>query len=141
MALPDSKIEQVRFLRREAANLRGATDRWRETHRDRAHYDKQGFAFIPRTDRSSAFSFNISFEAYAGTYGSSSVSTRWHVQPETVQRYFCKALNQHKQAIFDTMAALAEADAAGLLNEARGEVAALNALLDEVESAAKPQAA
>lgn len=141
MALPSSKIEQVRFLRREAANLRGATQRWAEKYRDRAHYDKQAFGFVPRHDRGAAFSCNVGFDAYVGTYGNSSASTSWHVQPDTVQRYFLKALNAHKQAIFDTMATLAEADAASMLDEARGEVAALNALLDEVENGAVKEAA
>lgn len=135
VALPDSKIEQVRLLRREAANLRGATERWREKYSDRSHYDKQGFGFTTQTDRSTAFvAPRVAFEAYVGTYGNSSVGTAWHVNADVVAKYFVKALNANKQAILDDMAAMAEADAAALLGEARKEVTALNALLDEVEA-------
>jgi len=128
----DSKIAEVKKLRTFAAGLRGACDRFAEKHADKKHYDKQGFGFVSYTDRGgTAFSANVSFQAYAGTYGSSSTYIAWSVDSELAKRYFHKALNAHKQAIFDSMAQLAEADAAAGVKAAEAELAALTAMLEE----------
>lgn len=128
-----SKIAEVKKLRQFAAGLRGAEQRWREKYGDRRHYDKQGFGFIINNGRGlTAFSApSIAFEAYTGTYGSSSVGRSWSVDDELAKRYFHRALNAHKQAIFDSMAALAEADAAAGVKAAEEELAALAAMLAE----------
>lgn len=132
-----AKIAEVKKLRQFAAGMRGAVARFTEKHSDRKHYDKQGFGFVPFTDRGcTAFSANVSFEAYAGTYGSSSVYTAWQVDGDLAKRYFAKALNAHKQTIFDTMAALAEADAAAGVKDAEAELAQLAAMLEEARDAA-----
>jgi len=135
MATATQNIDMIRKLRREAISLRGATANWRAKYSDTKHYDKQNFAFAPNDGRGlNAFSFNLAFEAYTGTYGSSSVGRSWSVDDEIVKRFFVKALNRHKQTIFDTMAELAEAEAASLLDAARTELDALNALLAEAGS-------
>lgn len=127
-----SKIAEVKKLRQFAAGLRGAVARFGEAYSDRRHYDKQGFGFVPFNDRGgNAFSAHISFEAYVGTYGNSSVGTAWSVDGELAKRYFHKALNAHKQTIFDSMAALAEQDAAAGVKDAEAELAQLSAMLEE----------
>lgn len=111
----DSKIAEVKKLRTFAAGLRGACDRFAEKHADKKHYDKQGFGFVSYTDRGgTAFSY-----------------IAWSVDSELAKRYFHKALNAHKQAIFDSMAQLAEADAAAGVKAAEAELAALTAMLEE----------
>lgn len=126
------KIAEVKKLRAFAAGLRGAVARFAEKYSDRRHYDKQGFGFVPFSDRGgNAFSAHVSFEAYVGTYGSSSTGTAWSVDSDLAKRYFPKALNAHKQLIFDTMASLAEADAAAGVKDAEVELAALVALLED----------
>ena len=131
----ESKIATVRKLRDFAASLKGATQRWAEKYADRRHYDKQGFGFVWFNARGgNAFSANISFEAYVGTYGSSSTSGAWRLDDALAKRYFIAALNCHKQAIFDTMAELAEADAVKELDAARAELMALQTMLDSVEN-------
>lgn len=130
-----SKIEQVRMLRREASNLRGATQRWAEAYADHAHYDKQSFGFAGARDTSAAFRVPaLAFEAYVGTYGSSSVGTAWKVDQALITRLLPKALNIHKQAIFDTIADLAEAEAVELLDGARAELASIQNLLAEISA-------
>ena len=138
MADSQSKVQQVKALRTLALSLRGATQRWREKYGDRKHYDKQGFGFT-RFDRATTAAFVVNkmvFDAYVGTYGSSSVSRAWSVDQALMDRYLCDALNKHKQDIFDTIAALAEADAAKLVAEARAELEAVQTMLTEVESSA-----
>lgn len=125
-----SKIAEVKNLRQFAASLRGAVARHAEKYSNRTHYDKQNFAFVPFTDRGgTAFSANVSFEAYVGVYGNSSVSSAWNLNSDLAKRYFHRALNAHKQTIFDTMAALAEADASAGVKDAEAELAALEAML------------
>lgn len=129
-----TKIGQIKQLREQAAGLRGASQRWAEKYADRKHYDKQGFGFTLRTDFCGAFKIPpMGFEAYVGTYGSSSVGTAWRVEQDLINRLLPKALNIHKQAIFDTIAQLAEAEAADLLQGARAELASMQELLSEVE--------
>lgn len=129
-------IERVKSLRAFASSLRGATERWAEKYRDRSHYDKQGFAFTYRTDAGwNAFNTPaLGFEAFVGTYGSSSCSNAWSVNSEHVKRFLLPALNHHKQAIFDTMAALAEKEAGELRASALAELDALRALIEEAEA-------
>ena len=132
MATQVGKIAEVKKLRQFAAGLQGAVQRFADKYSNRAHYDKQGFGFKPFDDRgSNAFSANISFEAYVGTYGSSSVGTAWSVDSDLAKRYFPKALNLHKQLIFDAMASLAEADAAAGVAGAEAELAQMAAMLEE----------
>ena len=128
-----TNIEKVKALRGFAQSLRGAVDRWREKYSDTRHYDKQGFGFIYKDSRGlAAFVVpEIAFEAYVGTYGCSSVGRRWNVDSDLARTYFAKALNQHKQAIFDSMAALAENDATLLTGAAKAELEQLRALLAE----------
>jgi hypothetical protein len=139
MATSTQNIDRVKALRGFAANLRGAVDRWAEKYADRQHCDKQGFGFIYDDARGcSAFSVpKVAFEAYTGTYGCSSVGRSWSVDGELAKLYFCKALNQHKQAIFDSMAALAEKDASNLKDAASAELDALRRLL--AEATAEPE--
>lgn len=142
MSTTASKIDQVRQLRDQARNLRGATQRWEEKYADRKHYDKQGFGFTLYTDRSSAFKVpSMCFEAYVGVYGNSSVGTAWQVNQDLINRLLPKALNAHKQAIFDTIAALAEAEAAELVEGARAELAGIQAMLAEIEPSSPAEAA
>jgi hypothetical protein len=133
-----TNIDKVKALRAFAASLRGAVDRWSEKYADRKHYDKQGFGFTNWTDRGgNAFKVpTLAFEAYVGTYGSSSTGNAWRVDQALVDLYFAKALNQHKQAIFDSMAVLADAEAATLKDAASAEIESLRALL--VDASAEP---
>lgn len=133
MATAD-KITEVRNLRAFAASLRGAVQRWHEKYADKNHYDKQSFCFAPNTDRgTAAFTANLMFDAYVGTYGNSSVSNAWRLDSEMARRYFYRALNQHAQTIFDSMAKYAEDDAAKAVGEARTQLAAIQAMLDEAQ--------
>jgi hypothetical protein len=134
-------IERLKKLRAFAAALTGACDRWAAKYADRKHYDKQGFGFTYRTDVSwNAFKVPaLSFEAYVGTYGSSSCGNGWRIDEALVQVYFTAALNQHKQAIFDTMAAMATADADKLKGVAAEEIEALRALLTSAEAEASAE--
>lgn len=134
--LTATNIERVRALRELAANLRGAEERWRTKYADKKHYDKQGFGFTYRTEVSwNAFNTPaLGFEAYVGVYGSSSCGNAWRIDGELAKRYFCKALNQHKQAIFDSMADLAEADANELRKGAEAELEKLRLLLAGAEA-------
>jgi hypothetical protein len=133
-----TNIDKVKKLRAFTTTLRGATERWERKYADRKHYDKQGFQFAIKRDTSwNAFSVpTLAFEAYIGTYGSSSVGRDWSVDQDLVNQYFAKALNEHKQAIFDSMAAMAETDANSLRDAASAELDALRALLGEAEKEA-----
>jgi hypothetical protein len=144
MALAGTQnIEKVKALRGFAENLRGAVDRWAEKYSDRKHYDKQGFGFIYEDGRGcSAFTIpKLAFEAYTGTYGCSSVGRSWSVDSDLAKLYFTKALNQHKQTIFDSMAALAEAEAVSLSDAAAAELEGLRRLLAEATADVAEQAA
>jgi hypothetical protein len=138
-----ANIEKVKALRAFATNLRGAVARWSEKYSDRRTYDKQGFGFIYDDGRGlSAFSVpKLAFEAYTGTYGCSSVSRSWSVDGDLARVYFAKALNQHKQAIFDSMAAFAEQEAASLKGAAEAELSQLRVLLDEATAEQAVEAA
>jgi hypothetical protein len=133
MGTATANIDKIKSLRAFADNLRGAETRWREKYSDRKHFDKQGFAFTYRTDTSwCAFVVpSVGFEAYVGTYGNSSCGRDWSVDKDLARHYFLNALNEHKQAIFDSMAEQADADAANLRDKAKAELDALNALLGE----------
>jgi len=128
-------IEKLKRLRTFSATLRGATGRWQKAYSDRKHYDKQGFGFTSLTETSwNAFKCpQMAFDAHVGTYGSSSVSNAWRADQDLVNTYFVKALNQHKQAILDSMAALADADAEELRDGAAKELDALRKLLESSE--------
>jgi hypothetical protein len=133
-----TNIDRLKSLLAFATGLRGATERWERKYADRKHYDKQGFQFAIKRDTSwNAFVVPaIAFEAYVGTYGSSSCSRDWSLNQDLVNQYFVKALNQHKQALFDSMAAMAEGDAATLREAASAEIDALRALLTDAEKEA-----
>jgi hypothetical protein len=133
-----TNIDRLKALRQFAAGLRGAEARWREQYSDRKYYDKQGFGFTLQRDTCwNAFTVPaMGFEAYVGTYGSSSCGRAWSADQALVNAYFVKALNQHKQAILDSMADLAEAEADALKDAAAAEIDALRALLDSAQVSA-----
>lgn len=129
-----SKYARIKVLRGAAASLRNACQTWASKYGDRRYYDKQGFGFV-RDSRMAAFNVQaLSFEAYVGTYGSSSVGTAWHVDQDTINRFFLKALNENKQAIFDSIAKAAEQEAASLVADARKELADMQAMLDAADA-------
>ena len=129
------KCGQIKKLRNFASSLRGAVERWSEKYGSDSHCDKKSFCFkYGKTDRSTAaFTATVHLESYAGYYGNSSVSRVYSFEQTFIDRYFAAALNQHKQSIFDSMAALAERDAAEMVSDAREEVALLQALLEDAE--------
>ena len=129
------KCGQIKKLRNFASSLRGAVTHWEEKYEADAHCDKKAFGFrLGNEDRSTnAFTATVRLESYAGYYGSSSVSRVYSFDKAFIDRYFAAALNDHKQAIFDSMAALAERDAAEMVSDAREEVALLQAMLADAE--------
>ncbi len=131
-------IERLKSLRAFSAALTDASDRWAEKYRDKKHYDKQGFGFTYRIDTGwNAFKIPaLGFEAFVGTYGNSSCGNAWRVSSELAQRFFLPALNQHKQAIFDTMAEMAEKEADKIRAAALEELDALRALIADDEQVA-----
>lgn len=134
MTVATTNIEKLKKLRTFAATLTGACERWGSAYADTKHYDKQGFGFSYRGELGAFTVPSITLEAYVGTYGNSSVSTALRVDSDLAKTYFASALNQHKQAIFDSMAALASKDADALRDAAAREIEALRELLGEAEA-------
>lgn len=129
------KCGQIKKLRSFATSLRGVCQRWSDKYASDSHCDKKafGFKYGSPSRSTAAFTATVYLESYAGYYGNSNVSRVHSFEQTFIERYFAGALNEHKQAIFDSMAALAERDAAGMVSDAREEVALLLALLEDAE--------
>tara|TARA_B100000678_G_scaffold281846_1_gene280126 strand:+ start:580 stop:1020 length:441 start_codon:yes stop_codon:yes gene_type:complete len=140
MAVTTEKCGEIQNLRAMAKGLRGASVWWSEKYASDPHCDKKHFGFRPgAADRGlAAFTATVNLEAYAGYYGSSSVSRVLSLDDKLIGRYFAAALNQHRQAIFDTIAELAENDASKLVAEAREELSRITDMLEEAELGAEP---
>lgn len=130
MATDTQTIDKIKRLRTNAAALGGFFERF-GAEAAKHDCDKHGAGFGV-DNRFSAFKVEVSFDSYTGYYGSSSCSSALSVEREIVQPFFTRALNTHKAAIFATMAALMNTEAASLTGKARAEIAALQAMMDEV---------
>lgn len=104
--------------------------------------DKIDARFVEgKSDRSACFTLTATFEAYCGTYGSSSVYTMGGFHDgKLAASYVVKAMNNLKRELFAEAAELMAMDAAKLEAAARAELSALAAMVDEMAKVVEPQA-
>lgn len=128
-----ANIDRIRLLGENAAGLRHF---WR-SYRERVALpcvDKYGAGFN-HDHRWTIFGGSIEFGAHTGVKGNSGcVVFGGRLDRELCSDLLVKALNEHREQIFQTMADLAEAERSALLTSARAEVAAIRSMLDEVEA-------
>jgi len=131
-----SSLKRIRDLRHSAKLLTGFHDKVAALRQD-SRNDKLGFGF--NTDsRFSAFSVSLSFDSWCGQYGSSSCGRILSVDGDIAKKFVVAALNKHSKQIFDTAAALMEAEGAAQAEKARAEIAALQAMVDEIDAPPSP---
>jgi hypothetical protein len=131
-ALVDTKvIDKIKTLLRNAANIGGFFDYFAEVCRE-PRCDKHGNGFN-QDRRFSAFHVDVSFDSWRGYFGNSGCGTVLSVDPKIAEEYFVKALNEHKPAIFATMAAMMRADARKLQADAQKEISALQEMITNLD--------
>lgn len=136
MTLNTASIGKIKSLTQDAATLGRFHDWFNTTYADRKHWDKQNYGFNLPGERNGAFSANVSFSAYAGEYGSSSVYSRISVSDsDAVVKAFVSALNKHQKLIFQTMAETLTKQAAELRAAAEKEMDAIKAMLSSIDTA------
>lgn len=129
------KLLEIRKLRQAAATVSGFWDIWRTKYAPDPHCDKKRASFVHPDDRFASFSFNLTFDAHAGYYGSSGCHTIFNLDDDLAQKYFTLAIQEMAEPLFRRASELMLRDAAKLTDEAEAEVKALQSLLEEVRSA------
>ncbi len=142
MATNATAIGKIKTLKSDAEKIGGFHEWFTTAYADKAHYDKQNYGFNLSGNGSAAFSLNVSFSAYCGSYGSSSVYSSLSVQDSAeVGKAFVKALNKHQRLIFQTMSEIMLAEATKLRDEAQKEVSAMQSMLHDLDTPQTAEAA
>lgn len=142
MATNTAAIDKIKTLKNDAAKIGGFHEWFTTTYADKAHYDKQNYGFNLPGERSFAFGANVSFAAYCGTYGSSSVYSSLSVSDQdVVSKIFVRALNKHQKLIFQTMAEIMTEEATKLRDQAQKEVSSLQSMLHDLDTPQTSEAA
>lgn len=135
------KLNEVRTLRNAARDVGGFWQQWRTKYLSNPRCDKKAASFTSMDERFASFRFTLMFDAHAGYYGNSSSSTIFSLDNKLAQKYFTRAIQQMAEPLFDLAAKLMTEDAAALTAEAEAEIAALQAMLDEVRTASVDRSA
>lgn len=130
------KLDEIRTLRNAANSVDRFWDTWRTQYLSDSRCDKKAASFVSPDARFAAFSFKLIFDAHAGYYGNSSCSRIFSLDDGLAQKYFSRVIQEMARPIFQRAAELMLADAADLTAEAEKEVAALQAMLDDVRASA-----
>lgn len=119
------------------ANAKEFETFWRryKDHTAKSHIDKYGASF-GGDSRFSNFKVVTFFESHSGEYGNSSCSQFGRFDADLAQTYMVRAMNALREELFAKCAELMRADALKKVDAARVEVAAMQAALDAVLSAA-----
>jgi hypothetical protein len=124
-------LDRIRALRTEANNLDGFDKSWERIKSD-SNIDKKGFGFNA-DNRFSSFKATVSFDSWQGAYGSSSCGTMFHCNAEVAREFLVKALDAHRESIFETMAALMRKESKTLLEKAHAEIETMKSMLRDCE--------
>lgn len=128
-------IQKIKTLKSDAAKIGNFHETFATQYADKKYYDKQGFGFNLHGNYTQAFSINVSFSAYCGSYGSSSVYSSLSVQDgKAVSEALVKALNKHQKLIFQTMSEIMLAEATKLRDEAQKEISAMQSMLHDLDT-------
>lgn len=128
-------IDRIKALKTEANSFSKFHAHYAEKYASDKNCDKKGYGFN-QDDRFAAFKVAVSFDSWSGYYGNSSCGSILSVSnKEIVQKAFIDALNQNQQLIFATMAKLMLSEAEGLTAKAKQELAALQSLIAEFDTA------
>lgn len=126
-------VTRIRKLSKQAENLRGFFDYYKEKISD-SSCDKHKAAFN-EDSRFSNFSVKASFDSALGYYGNSGCSTAGpSIDNKDAEEYLTRALNQHKEQIFQTMADLMQKDAAAMRSKAEEELKEMSEMLESVDA-------
>lgn len=128
------KLNEIRTLKKAASTVGSFWQTYRDKYLSDRNCDKKNATFVQADDRFSAFSFTLRFSAHAGYYGNSSCSRIFSLDNELAGKYFTRAIQANAEALFRCASELMLKDAAALTEEAEKEVAALQAMLDEVRA-------
>lgn len=129
-------IDRIKALKSAATSFATFHTHYSEKYASDSHCDKKGYGFN-RDDRFAAFRMTVSFDSWAGYYGNSSCGSILSVSDsDLVKKAFIEALNINQKLIFATMAKIMTAEAESLTSKAKEEIAALQALVSEFDTAA-----